>query len=1134
MKKWIFLGLFLISSLCVRAQLWSNINYPVAECIGGTCPSPTTVKSHITSVFADSLTETLYVGGPFRTLGGQTRIGIGAINGATGALLSFAPVIDTFGCIYAMGIKGDTLFIGGHFTKVNGVTRNNFAAIRISTGALLSSFNSGIGGVGDTVFSINVYQGRIYVGGKFSVVFGQSRSNMARLNYNGTVNSWNPSVGGIVRKTLQSTNRIVAIADSGIFNSKMIRIDTFSAGVTQLMITTGSTIYTGEHFHDFVIRNDTVYAVGAFYQLDNVYYQNFVACRISNGGKRSTYVTLPVSDPTFPGNRFTIAYYYDSLFVGTFDGLDNDNTYHKLYRFFYSRAALTVVKTYNSAIPFTGDGKFNGPLCVSNARLYEVERYAVHANNPYGSFNCDIFSYCLRIPNQCGGWLQAPVPACPNDTIWAAVVHNNMYATYLWTASNGTVLLFPDVDSCMIVTTAAFAGGTIYVRGITSCGSMNTATRNGFMAGLALPNVSAGPDDSLSCIITQTTLHGTASSLAQPISWSWSGPSGFSVADSINISAPGMYYATVTDANGCKKTDSAFVFADTIPPTIVPYGSSTTLTCVVDSVLLDAASLYPSDSLRWFIGAGSYPNHAYATVPGDVYLVVTDRNNGCDATDTIVIGQNTVLPNASIVYSSTMLTCVIDSVLLAGNTSTTGVVFYWLNSTSDTFADPLWVDTVGFYSLLATNMINGCSTQIVSPYINGWYTPPNITLLTDSFNINCSYDSVLLSASSLTLSATLQWIDSVSFNSPNPALTGLQGWYYLIATDTLNGCVTIDSAFVGFDSTLTLVGVNDTAICPGSGAVLNVSPVGGTPTFSYQWNNSGGNTALVTVYPTDTLEYIVTVTDANGCVGEDTVIVGVPDPMLDSTLSFQPCDPLQPTGQIQVYPWGGVPPYQFSIDNGLSWQSNGVFGGLTYGSYQFLIQDALGCTRNTSGIIDTNSLSPAPEFLVSTSPESGDTIVIVDISNPRPDSVVWDFPAGTIIVDTSMFSPAIIPGDTGAFSISMHAYYGTCEVVLTRLINIQPFDSLNANPWQNNAIDSLILYPNPNNGVFTVHTELEGKQDFVIIVTDELGNERGRQQVFDADVFTGQMSVSNPVPGNYILRVIAEFDSAEIIFVISQ
>ncbi len=1131
MKQLFFIAAFLLMTLGVKAQTPSSTNYPIAECIGGTCPLYTAVKSHITATFIDSLTETFYVAGQFRTLGGQTRIGLGSMDAATGILSSFAPVIDTFGCIYAMGIKGDTLFVGGRFTRVNGVTRNNFAAIRISTGTLLPSFNTGIGGSGDTVFSITVYKGRIYVGGKFTTVFGQPRINIARLSYDGVVNAWNPSGIGVVRKTMQHTNRILMVADLGL-EDRLIRIDTLNPLVIfQIMATTNSSPGAYEYaITDFVLRADSVYAVGPFGEIDSAPRDGFVASNITNGNERTGGIIVPMFGYD-KHSKVNVEIFRDTLYIGTFEAFSALPAYHKLYKVRYNRTNLITLKTYNSNLPGL-NGYYCEDLVIGNARMWEVERFAQHTAFFSGSTNCDVFGWWLHIPTVCGLWQQAPVPMCPMDTAWAVVQHNYMYQSYHWTSSNVNVILYPNFDSCMIITNSAFIGGTVYVRGITSCPDTNNNTRNGTILFLSPPAVSAGVADTLSCIVTQTTLYGTCT--PAPFSWAWTGPNTFSSADSCIANTAGMHYLTCVGTNGCRRSDSTFVFADTIPPTLVPF-TAPTITCANDSVYLDASSQYPNDSLRWSIGAGSYPNPALVTASGNVLLVVTDRGNGCSSTDTIFVSANTSTPNASISYTDTLLTCAVDSILLSGNsTATGGASFYWRDTALTVFPDPLWVTIPGAYLMTATGNINGCTTTVGPVYINGWYTPPNITLATDSFNINCSSDSVLLSGSSLTVSATLQWTDSVLFNNANPAMTGAQGMYYLIATDTLNGCVAVDSAYVGFEATLDVTGVNDTAICPGSGAVLYVSPIGGTSPYSYQWNNSGGNVALVTVYPGDTLQYIVSVTDGAGCVGEDTVVVNVPDPILDSVLSFQPCDPLQPTGQIQVYPWGGVPPYQFSIDNGLSWQSSGVFGGLTFGSYNVLIEDAIGCSQTAIGIIDTNSLSPAPEFLVSTSPELGDTIVIVDISNPRPDSVVWIFPANTIIVDTSMFSPAIVPGDTGAFTISMHAFYGSCEVVLNRLVNIQPFDSTNASPWMSNAIDSLILYPNPNSGTFTVHTELQGKQDFIILIIDEFGNERGRQHVSDADEWTGQMSVNNPVPGNYILRVIAEFDSAEMIFVIAQ
>jgi hypothetical protein len=256
--------------------------------------------------------------------------------------------------------------------------------------------------------------------------------------------------------------------------------------------------------------------------------------------------------------------------------------------------------------------------------------------------------------------------------------------------------------------------------------------------------------------------------------------------------------------------------------------------------------------------------------------------------------------------------------------------------------------------------------------------------------------------------------------------------------------------------------------------------------------------------------------------------------MDDSTLSFQPCDPLQPTGQVQVYAFGGVPPFQYSSDNGLSWNATGVFPNLGFGTYAILIRDALGCTKTDTAIIDTNSLSPSPDFLVSTGPQQGDTIVVVDISNPRPDSVSWDLPLSAIVTDSNMFAPAFINGDTGVFTITMHAFYGSCEVIYTRTIHIHPFDSLAANAWNNNGIDSIILYPNPNNGIFNLEVTLFAKQNFVILVYDASGVERARQEIVDSDEWNGQLSVPNPVPGNFVLRVISEYDTEQIIFVITQ
>ena len=63
-------------------------------------------------------------------------------------------------------------------------------------------------------------------------------------------------------------------------------------------------------------------------------------------------------------------------------------------------------------------------------------------------------------------------------------------------------------------------------------------------------------------------------------------------------------------------------------------------------------------------------------------------------------------------------------------------------------------------------------------------------------------------------------------------------------------------------------------------------------------------------------------------------------------------------GSISVIPSGGVPPYSFSIDNGVTWNQNKtIFNNLCEGSYSVIVMDSLGET-NGVGVILTSIEQP--------------------------------------------------------------------------------------------------------------------------------------------------------------------------------
>ncbi|MEN0024247.1 MAG: hypothetical protein AAGC61_13260, partial [Microbacterium sp.] len=109
----------------------------------------------------------------------------------TGQLLSFAPQVNGVIKAVAASPDGSRIYIGGSFNSVNGQTRWNFAALDAQTGQLVSGFNPSIGGSG--VYALATSGSSVYVGGLFTQGNGTTRKNLAAFNAaNGALLPWAP------------------------------------------------------------------------------------------------------------------------------------------------------------------------------------------------------------------------------------------------------------------------------------------------------------------------------------------------------------------------------------------------------------------------------------------------------------------------------------------------------------------------------------------------------------------------------------------------------------------------------------------------------------------------------------------------------------------------------------------------------------------------------------------------------------------------------------------------------------------------------------------------------------------------------------------------------------------------------
>lgn len=785
---------------------------------------------------------------------------------------------------------------------------------------------------------------------------------------------------------------------------------------------------------------------------------------------------------------------------------------------------------------------FNSNSNNSNILHLPPMTYGNHILYP-GSNSLSTYSFfTMCAPDNGTTTFTAPIKYHCNAGIPSNLINN----TWSYSGTGVTIVPLMNGTQAKLILAPGATGGQLSVYGTNSEGLISeTMKLNIYISQKPTVTSSFVNSDSISCKRPKIPITFSMNPVSM-FTPTWTCPDNtykYNVNDSTKKYLPGYYKITVKSNSGCYNSDSIYAKLDTLKPNITLPTNQVFIKCVPDSSLLQGSTTSTGSAIWWRNALNSnikyQPN--YVKTIGNYYMVVKTFQNGCKDSSLYQVKDQTSPPNAKLISHNYInpliavdtITCFNPSVTLSGGSDTTNTIIQWRNITAPTFsADPISVNSQGNYKLYVTRNDNGCadSSKIILVAQNN--SIPNLTILNPNQTLNCSYSNATLSAIVNNTNTILNWITPSTSTLTNPSIVNVTGKYYLQAIDTTNGCTKKDSLDLIQTNALIVNAGNDQLVCKNTLVNLSAITIGTLSNISYSWGQSGTG-HNITVSTSSTTNFIVTAVGGNNCIGTDTIKVIIPTDIKDSLVTFQNCDNT-PFGSIIAYASGGITPYKYSINNGITFSTINTFTNLPFGNYTVLIKDSLGCLRSGNTSLNGNSNLPTPKFIASTFNYKRDTIVLVDLSNPRPDSVQWTLPPQMNIVGGSMFSPLVHINDTGNFMIIMKSFYGTCMLSTSKMIRFSESDTIHATATNANGIKSIILYPNPNSGSFTVNVEFFKKQNASIQVWDATPYKHYQQNFQETAIISLPVNLAQLNNGTYILRVIGEFDSRNITFIISK
>ncbi len=607
---------------------------------------------------------------------------------------------------------------------------------------------------------------------------------------------------------------------------------------------------------------------------------------------------------------------------------------------------------------------------------------------------------------------------CINDTISLTAGGGDTYSwnptATLGTPSQATTTAFP-------VTTTTYEAIVTDLNGCVDSAEVDVTVQT-------LPAVDAGLDVDI-CFGDTIQLTATGAT-----GYTWAPADSIS---NINIADPLVwpsdtteYIVTGADGLNCINTDTVVVNVNPLP---TPDAGPDLWVCPGDQVQINATG---GGTYSWSPATGlSDPNIDNPMAgPADttIYILSVTDGNGCIDTDTMTVFVNATVPTDA---GTDTTICEGDTIQIGGApTSVNGTTFFWTPAglvDDPNVANPMAFPTVDtwFYVATTNDTCSGLDSVLVTvnPY----------PLANAGADIQiCIGDTAQLGA---TGGVSYVWTPDLDLS--DDSIAGPQAWpmdttAYVVAVTDANGCTQTDTMEVIVNPLPTVSAGADDAICLGDTAQLSASG-GDLYTWTPADSLSDANIFDPMAWPTATTDYMVTVTDSNGCINSDTMTLTVNSlPVVDAGTDVNICigDSTQlGASGADTYVW--TPGTDLSDPNIADPWATSIF------TQNYVVEgtDGNGCQNTDTVLVVVNNL---PNVVVGPDAQIciGDTTQLVASG---ANSFSWSPATG--LSDANIEDPLAFPTDTTEYIVTGTDGNG-CVNTDTIVLTVNPLPNANAGP----------------------------------------------------------------------------------------